>query len=163
MGQGPASRACCCGSGAGVPAAFVCPACGQPGRSVSIGTLRALLDPRWGDAVTEGPWRFCDRPACEVVYFGAEAAPVFRKNQLTVRVGIKETAPPHPLCYCFGHSEESLRAEWQATGRLDSVEALRAAVKAGRCQCDVMNPSGACCLGEVLKAAQALRGAAAAP
>ncbi len=64
---------------------------------------------------------------------------------------------PHALCYCFGHSEESLRAEWQATGRLDSVEAIRAAVKEGRCQCEVMNPSGACCLGDVLKVAKAIQ------
>ena len=66
-----------------------------------------------------------------------------------------ETA--HLLCFCFGHSLESLRAEWAATGRMDSVEAIRTAVKEGRCRCDQLNPSGACCLGEVLKAAMAIQ------
>jgi hypothetical protein len=61
------------------------------------------------------------------------------------------------LCYCFGHSLESLRMEWEATGRLDSVEAIRTAVKEGRCRCDQMNPSGACCLGDVVKAAKAIQ------
>ena len=61
------------------------------------------------------------------------------------------------LCYCFGHSLESLRAEWEATGRLDSVEAIRSAVREGRCRCETLNPSGACCLGDVLGAAQAIR------
>lgn len=69
----------------------------------------------------------------------------------------REPGPAHLLCYCFGHSLESLRAEWEATGRLDSVEAIRTAVKEGRCRCDQMNPSGTCCLGEVVKAAQMIR------
>ena len=67
--------------------------------------------------------------------------------------------PTGLLCYCFGHSLESLRAEWEATGRLDSVEAIRTAVKEGRCRCDQLNPSGACCLGDVVKAGQVIRGA----
>ncbi len=61
------------------------------------------------------------------------------------------------LCYCFGHSLESLRAEWEATGRLDSVEAIRSAVREGRCRCEALNPSGTCCLGDVLRAVQAIR------
>ena len=157
MGEPGKPHCGCCGGGEAPTEAAACPACGQPGRSVPLRTLQALLAHHSDVALPEGPWRFCDSPACEVVYFGDRAAPVFRKNQLTVRVGIKETAPPHPLCYCFGHSEESLRAEWQATGRLESVESLRVAVKEGRCRCDVKNPSGACCLGDILKAAKAIR------
>jgi hypothetical protein len=127
MDPQPVPHACCCGSEADAPSVLACPACGQPGRPVPVGTLRALLDQQWDEGVAEGPWRFCDGPTCEVVYFGAEAAQVIRKDRLRVRVGIKETEAPRPLCYCFGHSEESLRTEWQATGRLDSVEAIRGA------------------------------------
>jgi hypothetical protein len=137
-------------------AVLACPACGGNGRAVEVRTLRALLEPRWSEGLPEGPWRFCDSPACTVVYFGP--AHTFHTHQLTVRVGLKETEPPRTLCYCFGHTEERLRAQWQATGRLDAIEEIRAAVKEGRCRCDVMNPSGACCLGEVLKATQALKG-----
>ncbi|WP_243288785.1 hypothetical protein [Geothrix terrae] len=50
-----------------------------------------------------------------------------------------------------------MRAEWEATGRLDSVETIRSAVREGRCRCETLNPSGACCLGDVLRAAQAIR------
>ena len=119
--------------------------------------MRTLLEARAGATVEEGPWRFCETPGCEVVYFSPETNRTFHKNQLTVRVGIKETEAPHPLCYCFGHSLESLGAEWEGTGRLDSVEAIRTAVKKGRCRCDQMNPSGACCLGEVMKVAKAIQ------
>jgi hypothetical protein len=70
----------------------------------------------------------------------------------------KESEPAGLLCYCFGHSLESLRTEWEATGRLDSVDAIRTAIREGRCRCDQMNPSGTCCLGDVVKAAQIIRG-----
>jgi hypothetical protein len=123
--------------------------------------MRALLDPRAGATLIEGTWRFCESPDCEVVYFNLDMGQTFLKHQLTVRVGIKEIEAPRPLCYCFGHSVESLQAEWEATGRLDSVEAIRAAVKEGRCRCDQLNPSGSCCLGEVLKVAKAIQEASA--
>jgi len=119
--------------------------------------MRALLDPGAVGGMSQGTWHFCPAPGCEVVYFNPETGQTFRKNQLTVRLGIKETEAPRPLCYCFGHSLESLRAEWETTGRLDSVEAIRTAVKEGRCRCGQMNPSGACCLGDVLKAAQMIK------
>jgi hypothetical protein len=81
--------------------------------------------------------------------------------------GGSETAVPEAskptdlLCYCFGYSQESLKAEWVATGRLDSVEAIRAAIKEGRCRCAEMNPSGTCCLGDVLEAVREIQGATA--
>ena len=137
-----------------------CPGCGQAGRSVQARTLEALLAPPLGENLGEapdaGPWSFCANPACAVVYFDGTGH-AFRKDQVRVRVGLKETEAPRPICYCFGHDEAGLQAEWAVTGRLDSVEALRIAVKEGRCRCEVTNPSGACCLGDVLKAAQAIR------
>lgn len=75
----------------------------------------------------------------------------------------KEVEATPLLCYCFGHSLESLRAEWKANGRLDSVVAIRTAVKEGRCRCDQLNPSGTCCLGDVLKAAKKIQGVQETP
>ena len=75
----------------------------------------------------------------------------------------QEPATAPLLCYCFGHSVESLRTEWATTGRLDSVEAIRTAVKEGRCRCDQLNPSGTCCLGDVLKAAKKIQGVQETP
>ena len=152
MGEPGGPQCRCCG-GETPAEALPCPGCGQTGRTVEARTLRALLAPRWAGEVPEGPWRFCASPACDFVYFGPGGS--YRKDQLRVRVGLKETEAPRPLCYCFGHSEESLRAQWQATGRLDAVAAIRAAVQEGRCRCDLENPSGTCCLGDVLKVAQA--------
>jgi hypothetical protein len=149
----------CCGGSAAPAAMAACPACGEAGKRVQSATLKALLPPGLAATLGEEPWRFCESPACAVVYFDPESRRTFPKSQVTVRVGIKETAAPRPLCYCFGHSLESLQAEWEATGRMDSVAAVRAAVKEGHCRCDQANPSGACCLGDLLKAAQQIASA----
>lgn len=154
----PKACGCCGGSPAPAPEA-ACPACGQAGKPVQPSTLKALLEASARADVDEGPWRFCGTPTCDLVYFNPVTGRTFRKDRLTVRVGLKEAEAPRPLCYCFDHSFESLRTEWEATGRLASVEAIRTAVKEGRCRCDTLNPSGACCLGDVLKAAQAIQAA----
>jgi hypothetical protein len=56
------------------------------------------------------------------------------------------------LCYCFGESEASIRDEIAETGRSTAVERIRAHIAAGRCACELRNPRGACCLGDVIAA-----------
>ena len=51
---------------------------------------------------------------------------------VTVRVGLKETEPPVPLCYCFGHTAESVRDEIVATGRSTVPERITVEVQAGK-------------------------------
>jgi len=65
---------------------------------------------------------------------------------------IFQTAFSQPLCYCFGESEASIRAEIEATGRSAAVERIREHIAAGRCACEIRNPRGACCLGDVTAA-----------
>ncbi|MGH9201386.1 MAG: hypothetical protein ACRD2A_09130 [Vicinamibacterales bacterium] len=56
------------------------------------------------------------------------------------------------VCYCFGESEASLGAEIELTGRSLAVQRIREHITAGRCACDVRNPRGTCCLGDVMAA-----------
>src|SRR5258708_1051229 len=60
---------------------------------------------------------FCDASDCEVVYFALDAeAPRFRREDLVVRVGAKETADPIPVCYCFGFTRQDILDEFRSTG-----------------------------------------------
>jgi hypothetical protein len=79
---------------------------------------------------------------------------VFTKPDLKVRVGIKETDDPIPLCYCFDHSREDIRRDIEATGKTSVLEEIKAEVQGGFCACEVKNPSGACCLGDITRAIQ---------
>lgn len=129
-----------------------CPRCGRAGRPVEEETVRAILKPGQSpQRIAPGGLRFCATPSCGVLYFGGGGW-VADKGQAQVRVGIKETDDPVPLCYCFGHSRSDVVAEVAATGGSTIPDRIAAEVKAGRCSCETKNPSGACCLGEVRKA-----------
>jgi hypothetical protein len=98
---------------------------------------------------------FCEAADCEVVYFAADVeAPRFLRKDLMVRIGAKETADPIPICYCFGFTRQDIWEEIRCTGRSTVAERITAEIAAGRCACEVKNPSGKCCLGDVKQATQ---------
>jgi hypothetical protein len=98
---------------------------------------------------------FCDASDCDVVYFASDTeAPRFHREDLMVRVGAKETADPIPICYCFGFTRQDIWEEIRSTGKSTVAERITAEVGAGRCACEVKNPSGKCCLGDVTRAAK---------
>ncbi len=129
---------------------LLCHQCGREGTLVERITVEALLKPEVRNAVTGGQYRLCETTGCPVVYYGGDGNQ-FRKDQIRVRVGLKETEDPVPVCYCFGVTERMIREEMQRTGRSTASTRIRAEVKAGNCRCEVENPSGRCCLGEVMR------------
>ena len=153
----------CCTPMAKPGVAASCPACGTEGKPVKPVTLRSLLQPHLRAQVRDEVYRFCASPDCELVYFSDDGAQTFTRADLTVRVGVKERGAPRPLCYCFDHSAESIREEWARTGKSTILEGIRAKVKAGACQCEVTNPGGGCCLGDITKELKALLAAPEAP
>jgi hypothetical protein len=82
-----------------------------------------------------------------------------------VRVPVWQKLPfgARPICYCFGETEASIRAEFETRGRSQVVERIRTHIAAGRCACEVRNPRGACCLGDVIAAVKRVERAVAAP
>jgi hypothetical protein len=126
-----------------------CRRCGSKGRPVSRKTMQSLLLPEAVVRLEDGPYHFDASPDCDVVYFSNQTDSYFDKNALAVRVGIKEKEPPVPICYCFGHTADSAREEIVRTGRSTVAQRITQEIRAGRCACEVKNPSGSCCLGEV--------------
>lgn len=132
-----------------------CPACGALGRPVKRITVGALLKPEARVRIPiQDEFCFCRMPSCEVVYF-SDGKALFRKDDLSVPVGFKEPGDlTAPACYCFGWSLKKIRAEVQATGKSTVVDQIKAQVKAGNCYCEVTNPQGSCCLGNVASTIQ---------
>lgn len=126
-----------------------CPRCGAPGKPVARVTLGALLKPQARLRIPPGDkfW-FCASPACEAVYFDPGGM-AFTKPDLSVRVGIKESTEPKPLCYCFGFTEENILEDAKRCGQPAIPDTIKAQVKTGNCYCEVTNPQGSCCLGNV--------------
>ncbi|MDE3246847.1 MAG: hypothetical protein KGN80_12240 [Acidobacteriota bacterium] len=150
----------CCTPIAKAKAPASCPACGIQGKPVKPLTLRSLLQPHLRSQVQDEVYRFCASPSCALVYYSTDGSQTYARADLTVRVGVKEASAPRPLCYCFGQSAESIREEWVRTGKSTVADSIKAEVKAGNCQCELTNPSGACCLGDVIKEVKAVTASA---
>lgn len=137
-----------------------CHSCNQRGKPVARETVEALIKAEVRDTVNGRAYTFCDTPTCPVVYYAADGSQVL-KTQLRVRVGVKETEDPIPVCYCFNVTERKIREEIEQTGRSTASARIRAEVKAENCRCEMENPSGRCCLGDVVTAEKrAVRGSA---
>ncbi len=126
----------------------VCPTSQKPGKRVRPPTVVSLVNEDRVAEVDGRDWFFCALKDCEVVYF-AEDGTTIPKSDLKVRVGLKEKDAPHTVCYCFGHTVESIREEVVRTGRSTVVDSITSRVKAGECACETTNPKGTCCLGDV--------------
>jgi hypothetical protein len=111
-------------------------------------TLKHQVKPEHLNAVDNGSFSFCRTPTCDVVYF-SERGLTLCKGDVRQRVGLKETADPVPLCYCFGFTEAMVLEEIRATGGCEIPQRIAAEVKSGNCECEIRNPQGSCCLGSV--------------
>ena len=125
-----------------------CPVSRVKGKPVELLTVKALLAEPALRRLNNVAHRFCPDPSCDVVYFDAESAS-YVKSEIRVPIWQKEPFGDRTVCYCFDVSEESIRTEIQTTGRSDVSERVRAHIAAGRCACEVRNPRGVCCLGDV--------------
>ncbi len=133
------------------PAVMACPVSGARSKQVDMLTVSSLVRQLpLGMPNTE--YYFCEAADCDVVYFPFNSqAPLFRRADLLVRVGSKETEDPIPVCYCFGFTREDIQKEITETGDSTVANRISAEVKAGTCACEVKNPSGKCCLGDVTR------------
>jgi hypothetical protein len=125
-----------------------CPRCGQTGQPVALPTLKHQVKPEHLETVEPGPFSFCRTAKCDAVYFN-ESGVVLTKADVRQRIGLKETEDPVPICYCFGFTEAMAVAEIRDTGKCSIPQRITAEIKAGNCACEIRNPQGSCCLGNV--------------
>ena len=153
------------GNGAKVatPQTNLCRACGQKGKKVDSITLKAMLDVSLL-VLRDVPYLFCRTADCPMVYFAADELQSFTKDQIRVPVYQKEPGDESvPVCYCFHHSPATIWAELWATGQSTVVEEIEGGIKSGQCACEVRNPQGSCCLGNVRAVVKRVRNELGAP
>jgi len=147
-------ESCCTIDGSARAAPIQCPQCGKTGRSVERITVKALLRPEALARLSAPEHRFCATPECPVVYFGREE--VFDREELAVAVFQKQPPGARTVCYCFAISEADIRRELVESGHSSASERIARLVRADRCACEVKNPQGSCCLGNVAEATKGL-------
>lgn len=114
------------------PVDIHCPSCGNTGKNLKAITLKSRLTV---DALAAAgdldSYRHCPAPGCDVAYYQpATGKPVF-KDAVDVVIGTKETEGPRPVCYCFGHSWQSIEDTLRVTGATDVIETITAHCKMG--------------------------------
>ena len=168
------TESCCCPPEAGnafceVPAQNfqrparelnACPECGKSGKPVEGQTVKALLSVSLRE-VREMQYLFCRTESCPVVYFSSDSEQVITVEEVRERVYQKEPEAAEVfICYCFRHTIGELRTA-PHEGRLAIVENINAGISAGQCACDLRNPQGSCCLGNVNRSIKQLEKQAA--
>jgi hypothetical protein len=133
-----------------------CEKCSSQGRPVSRKTVMLMLKPDLLEQAMTGKFSFCPARDCPVVYFEDQGNRCFTVDDLRTRVGLKVKEDPIALCYCFGFDESHMREEISQTGETTIPATISRLIREGLCACDVRNPSGMCCLGEVNKTAKVL-------
>jgi hypothetical protein len=132
---------------------IACPSCHERGASVDLRTVKAILTESALGRVRSASHRFCRTAACGIVYYD-EMGATYDRAEVRVRVWQKEAEGDRPLCYCFGETEATIQQEFDRLGRSDAVARVRSHIEADRCACDIRNPRGACCLGDLISAVQ---------
>jgi hypothetical protein len=126
-----------------------CPRCHRKGKAVTIETVKAMLAISL-EAIQMTSYCFCATPTCPVVYFTTDIQHVFLETDLRERVHQKAPlADDVFVCYCFRYTPRSLIEEVATNGQSTAVKKITAGIQAGLCACDIRNPQGSCCLGNV--------------
>ena len=140
----------CCTGPAERSTSMKCPKTGWAGTRRT--TPGSSAPDRNGAAAIERP-RLCLLPGCRM------RCRLLRRRGLSVHHGRSASARlrkcavgDRQICYCFGESEASIHAEFESAGTSGAVDRIREHISAGGCACEIKNPRGACCLGDVIAA-----------
>ena len=129
-------------------ASNTCPQCRKTGKPVVTQTVKAFLSASLRQ-IQDVQYMFCRTQTCPVVYFSVDGKQIFTIEHVRERVYQKEleTEEVH-ICYCFQHTVGEFRTASSAD-RAAILEDIETGIVTAQCACDLRNPQGSCCLGNV--------------
>lgn len=127
---------------------YICPLSKDKGLHVDLITVKSLVkDPLQTNVRLEEIYTFCKNPECPIVYFSKDPTHYFETTDLKEKVTQKDKGLDVKVCYCFGHTRESVLNELKTSGGTTVLQAIKEKMKNPGCFCEVSNPQGSCCLG----------------
>jgi len=134
----------------------ICPQCHEKGKTVAGQTVKSLIAVSLRSVYEEAGYYFCRTQSCPVVYFTGDGQQTFERMHIREQVYQKEPDNPDVLmCYCFQYEVGEIKKA-RAEDAQAIIEDINRGIKAGQCACDLRNPQGSCCLGNIQKLIQEL-------
>lgn len=125
-----------------------CPSCREKGKPVQGQTVKALLAVSLRQ-VRNVEYMFCSTQSCRVAYFSTDGQQMFTVDQVRERIYQKEPDADDVLvCYCFRHTVGEVR-QASSVARAGILDDINTGIQSDQCACDLRNPQGSCCLGNV--------------
>ena len=126
---------------------LLCPTNGMQGKPVKLSTVKSMLTfEALAHVEPSQAFFFCPDSSCRTVYYSASQT--FVTRDIRVKVFQKDTEEDVPVCYCFGWTRAMLNTQADNSA-ISAPTEIRNHIKANRCACDLRNPQGVCCLGNV--------------
>jgi hypothetical protein len=127
----------------------VCPLCREQGKSVEGQTVKATISVSLREVGEGADYYFCRTKSCPAVYFDDAGKRTFSVDQIRVTVYQKESHNPDVMiCYCFRHTVGEIK-KGSIGRRQEIIDDINTGIKSGQCACDLRNPQGSCCLGNI--------------
>lgn len=126
-----------------------CPVSKFSARKVQKRTLQHLLKDDKVISIQNVQYYYCADPKCNVVYFSNENVPYFSVEDVNVKIFAKHTDDDTNVCYCFNWTRGRIKEQMNQSGTSTSSIEIAKEVKNGTCSCDIKNPKGECCLGDI--------------
>lgn len=148
----------CCRGGAKITKETTqnaCGGCGEAGRDVARQTVVHHVKSEKLAEVKSDEYKFCSSEKCPTVYYSVSGE-VFTINDIRELITSKSSGDQRPLCYCFGFTEGFVRLEIGETGTSSVPQQVAQFIKEKLCVCEIRNPAGACCLGEINRTVKSL-------
>jgi hypothetical protein len=120
-----------------------CRECSSPGTAVPINLVRHQLRRPWEQDLEGKEFSFCETPGCRVIYFSVQGD-VFGIDAIRRPPAYKTGNGGDLLCFCFDASAD-------AAVQGEALYYIRERVRKQECACNVLNPSGECCLGSIVR------------
>jgi recombinational DNA repair protein RecR len=125
-----------------------CSICKQKAKDVSEITLSHMIKKEYQLKMESlNGFYFCKTSNCEVVYF--KGTETIKQDNLNKEIGLKDWANPSTVCYCFNWTKEKMNEEILVGGKTTAIKDISSKMSTDKCECEINNPSGKCCLKDV--------------
>jgi len=130
---------------------IIYPSCKNKAKNIQLMTINSMLKPSVLESINAmEKYHFRSTKNCKVVYFDTSNKE-YTLSDIKISVHQKDDSLSTPVCYCFNWTKEKIKQNVENKLTPNPLEHIRENIKENRCGCEVNNPQGSCCLGNVKK------------